>query len=274
LDNKLNNNTNPIFIVDPTDPKGTVGFTAPLSVEYPAIILNSAKPFDKWTNEVLGDSNYGDPMPALDILSNLYKKARITSVDIAVKFMVDLPTMDAYTDATIQSGVLRFGCYLSSEESPFAAWSQIESATATAEGNAAARLYEAYRAGLLTTVPLVIGNRREDMHKQAELVMRKVNIMDQFQEEEDTITGPDPTNFAFNLPNLRTTTVQHEDIDHPATKLWMHFFYIIDRPLTGFAATTEDTSINILSECWIQQNYLLTSPAGKIAEDENPDNST
>jgi len=276
LHNKLNLNLNHVFQIDPRAAKGTINWTNDDSAAgaYPYIIMNSAKPFDFWTNEVIGDAFFGDPMPALDLLSVMYKKARITSVDIKVRFMLDLPTMVGYTDSTVQAGVVRFGCYLSSSADPHAAWSQDEAGTATSDAVASGRLYEAYRAGLLTTVPLVISNRQEDMHKVAELVMRNVNIMDQFQDDETTVTGPDPTNFAFALPNLRNTSNDHVNIAHPNTKLYLHFFCMIDKPLTGLGTTSEESDIAFHSEVSITQNYLLTSPAGKLAEDENPANNT
>ncbi len=255
-----------VFTVDPRLAAGQCKLADATGTVFSCVALNSPQPFDFIDNQA-DDNTYGEAIAPLDIMSTFYKRARVTSCDCSVRFFVNPASMALYTDATIQKGVLRIGCFLSKSAQANRAWSTDVDVGVPTSATVELRIAEAYRAGLLTTVPLSISNTPGDMYATAELEMRNINIMAQFQEVETTLTGPDPTNFSYALPRLNVVGVGHSSFIHPATTLFMHFFVIIDKPLVGFAGTVEDTSIDIQAEVSLTQNHLFSEPIGKSVED-------
>ncbi len=260
-----------VFSINPTAASGTVVESENTGSIHSCLSLNSAKPYDVWDNHTSGDSVYGKPIAPLDILSHFYNRGRVTSADVSVKFYVQPSSMVAYTDSTIQKGIVRIGCFLAKSRNYHEAWSTDVDVGVPTASIVNARIAEAYKSGLLTTVPLTISNLSGDMYNHAELVMRNVNIMNQFQREESSEHNPDPATFSYRIPRLANTTIDHVDIPHPDTQLFMHFFLVIDKPLSGFAGTTEDSAIDIRADVQIQQNHLFTDPVAKTVEDRDPD---
>jgi hypothetical protein len=236
------------------------------------IILNSPRPFDVAADNV-ENTIYGDAMAPLDMISMLWSKTRVTSTTCVLTFGMHPPdTTEATAETDYWRGVVRFGCFLSHSSAAKDAWStQADETTGVSEATALGRLEEAYRAGLLTTVPLEIGNDPALINNSATLCMKDINIIDQFQPEDNVGTVPEVANFATNLPMLLESGVTHDSINHPVTRLYLHPFIIIDRPARGMGLAAEDSSITFHADAKVIQNHLFSDPRAKQSENEEID---
>ena len=217
------------------------------------------------------NATYGDKMAPLNLMSRLYSRDRITSVTAVLTFGMHPPdtTLATYVPNYWRAKV-RFGAFLSKQIDPRAAWSldPDKLSPTISEPEARKRLEEAYRSGLLTTVPLEIGNDPDLINNTATLVMKDINVIDQFQPGESNSEVPDPANFAFALPHTDEAGVSHDSINHPSVRLYLHPFIIIDRPARAMGAGVEDTSITFHCDTKVVQNHLFTEPRTKVAEDQ------
>jgi hypothetical protein len=255
----------PFETYNPTLSAGTATFAS----NNWCVIVNSPRPLDLAADNT-ENNVYGDSMAPLDLISMLWSKTRITSATVVLVFGMHPPdTTLASNEMSYWRAVVRFGCFLSHSPVAKDAWStQPDETTGLVEGTAAARLAEAYRAGLLTTVPLEIGNDPEVINNTATICMKEINVIEQFQPEDNVGTVPEVANFATKLPMLLETGITHNSIAHPVTRLYLHPFIIIDRPARGMGNAAEDTSITFHCDVKVIQNHLFSDPRAKQTEDE------
>lgn len=263
------------FTINPFTPLAGTGYlptSASLESVYWSIMLNSARPNDITEDMVIdAASAYGYAIAPLDLMSRFYGRARITSLDWSVTFMADPATVKiAKGETDYWNSTVRIGAFLSKDSDSKKAWSQDIDVAAPNLATTLLRIEEAYRSGLLQTVPLLLGNDPKNIGNTATISMKNINIMDQFQPDESSGTDiGDSTQFSFRMPRLEATGIAHDSILHPPVVLYAHFFLIIDRVAKLFQATTDtaDTSVNILAKSVkTVQNYLFTEPISKNAE--------
>ncbi len=251
-------------------PVGTVflpEFIAGSPDDYWGLVLNSPKPNDITDDLNLGSAAFGDPMAPLDIIARMYEKARITGVSAAMTFQqVPASHGSAGNEMSYSSGVLRFGAVLSKSPNMRAAWSTSEDfPTPASDAQVKQRIGEAYRSGLLRTVPLIVSNNPKDLGKKASVILPSINVMAQFQQDESTNTGPDPTDFSYILHNEQEGST-HASMSIPTTLLFWHPFAIVDTQMQGFGGTVEDTSITFAGDTYVKQNHLYSQPRAKLPE--------
>lgn len=239
---------------------------------YWSLMLNSARPNDITEDMIIDTASaYGYAIAPLDLMSRFYGRARITSLDWSVTFQADPATIKiAAGETEYWNGLVRIGAFLSKSPDSKLAWSQDIDTFPPNSATTILRIGEAYRSGLLQTVPLVVGNDPKYVGNSATISMKNINIMDQFQPDESAGTDiSDATQFSFRMPRLEAAGVAHDLIQHPPVVLYAHFFLIVDRPAKLFQATldTTDTSVNILAKTVkTVQNYLFTEPISKNVE--------
>lgn len=178
------------------------------------------------------------------LISDMYKTYRVTSCYFKFRFRMDTQVFlgKSSTEAG-QKVVLRGGIILTKKPH------ELVNHTA---------LREAILANKIRTRRWVITNNSINI---PELVIDgDVNIIKQFDQDDQSVDQKDTTTFAALLGNGSTT------ITSPATALYVVPFFMIDEPMVSFQGVSPDNAVALLTDIYVKKTTLMSGPKEKPSE--------